>query len=206
MPFGDEILILDGTTPAESRLLGSGAAQRTGDSAASTWPRSMDETNDEPGFFTALFTMDDPVQKRPLLVLGRRQSRSGRASSSFRSARRCSCTDAQSFALGADRKHGYILVQSVGVRRYELWTIDMTRQAASRAKSSSTPVRAWRCARAPTARFSTSTRPAIPSISTTRRSSGSISDHHPRRRHDAQHLPRRCPARGQVRPPATPQP
>src|SRR5438309_8987090 len=32
---------------------------------------SLDETNDEPGYFTALFTMEDPVQRRRLLIIGR---------------------------------------------------------------------------------------------------------------------------------------
>ena len=31
----------------------------------------MDEWNDEPGYFTALFTTEDPVQKRKLLIVGR---------------------------------------------------------------------------------------------------------------------------------------
>ena len=32
---------------------------------------SLDDTNDDPAWFSALFTMKDPVQNRPLLVVGR---------------------------------------------------------------------------------------------------------------------------------------
>ena len=81
----------------------------------------MDETNDEPGYFTALFTMADPVQNRRLLVLGRVDL--GRKRLDFFPVGPAPQHDDVSFALGADRRHGYVLLQDI--RRYELWTIDI---------------------------------------------------------------------------------
>jgi hypothetical protein len=122
--FGDQILILDGSTLQKVDSWDLALPNEPGlgrfDMA------SMDETNDEPGFFTALFTMDDPVQKRPLLVLGRVNLAA--KSIEFFPIGPAQLHGSQSFALGADRKHGYILVQASEVRRYELWTIDMTRK------------------------------------------------------------------------------
>jgi hypothetical protein len=82
---------------------------------------SMDETNDEPGYFTALFTVRDPVQKRRMLVVGRVNL--GPKSIDFFPLGPAPDHAEVSFALGADRKHGYMLLQDIG--RYELWTIDM---------------------------------------------------------------------------------
>ena len=82
---------------------------------------SMDETNDEPGYFTALFTMADPVQNRRLLVVGRVNL--GQKQIEFFPVGPAPQHDEVSFALGADRQHGYVLLQDI--RRYELWTIDM---------------------------------------------------------------------------------
>ena len=83
---------------------------------------SMDETNDEPGYFTALFTVRDPVQKRRMLVVGRVNL--GRKSIDFFPLGPASEHAEVSFALAGDRKHGYMLLQDIG--RYELWTIDMS--------------------------------------------------------------------------------
>jgi hypothetical protein len=82
---------------------------------------SMDETNDEPGYFTALFTVRDPVQKRRMLVVGRVNL--GRKSIDFFPLGPVPEHAEVSFALAADRRHGYMLLQDIG--RYELWTIDM---------------------------------------------------------------------------------
>ena len=122
--FGNDILILDATSLQKVDSWDLALPNEPGlgrfDMA------SMDETYDEPGFFTALFTMDDPVQKRPLLVVGR-VDLAGKSIDFFPigpSQER----GGVSFALGADRKRGYILVQAQEIRRYELWTIDMSRK------------------------------------------------------------------------------
>jgi YVTN family beta-propeller protein len=119
--FGNEILILDATSLQKVDSWDLALPNEPGlgrfDMA------SMDETNDEPGFFTALFTMDDPVQKRPLLVVGRVNL--GEKSIDFFPIGPNQDRGNVSFALGADRKHGYILIQAQEIRRYELWTIDI---------------------------------------------------------------------------------
>ena len=122
--FGNEILILDATSLQKvdswDLALPNEPALGRFDMA------SMDETYDEPGFFTALFTMDDPVQKRELLVIGR-VDLAGK-SIDFFPIGPAQAPGGASFALGADRKRGYILIQAQETRRYELWTIDMSRK------------------------------------------------------------------------------
>jgi hypothetical protein len=82
---------------------------------------SMDEANDEPGYFTALFGMDDPVQKRRLLVVGRVNL--GQKRIEFFPIGPAPDRGQVSFALAPDRKHGYVLVDEIG--HHELWTIDI---------------------------------------------------------------------------------
>jgi hypothetical protein len=82
---------------------------------------SMDEANDEPGYFTALFGMDDRVQKRRLLVVGRVNL--GQKRIEFFPVGPAPDRGQVSFALAPDRKHGYVLVDEIG--HHELWTIDI---------------------------------------------------------------------------------
>jgi hypothetical protein len=82
---------------------------------------SMDDINDEPGYFTALFGMDDPVQKRRLLVVGRVNL--GEKRIDFFPIGPAPERGEVSFALAPDRKHGYVMVEEI--RHHELWTIDM---------------------------------------------------------------------------------
>src|SRR5882672_7001303 len=82
---------------------------------------SMDETNDEPGYFTALFSMEDPVAKRRLLVVGRVNL--GQKRIEFFPIGPAPERGEVSFALAPDRKHGYVLVEEI--RHHELWTIDL---------------------------------------------------------------------------------
>jgi DNA-binding beta-propeller fold protein YncE len=81
----------------------------------------MDEWNDEPGFFTALFTMEDKVQKRKLLVVGRVNM--GERTIDFFPIGPAPDRGEASFALAPGRKQAYVLVQDT--RHYELWTIDV---------------------------------------------------------------------------------
>src|SRR2546430_2272368 len=80
---------------------------------------SMDETNDEPGYFTAAFTMEDPVAKRRLLVVGRVNL--GSKSIDFFPVGPAPQRGEVTFALAADRKHAYVLSEETG--RPELWAI-----------------------------------------------------------------------------------
>jgi len=82
---------------------------------------SMDETNDEPGFFTALFKTSDRIEHRQQLVLGR-VDLSRKTIDSFAIGPSPDYAEL-SFALGADRKFGYVLLQDI--RRYEFWTLDL---------------------------------------------------------------------------------
>jgi len=85
---------------------------------------SLGETNDDPAYFSALFTMKDPVQKRPLLVVGRVNL--DQKSLDFFPLGPAPEGGRVSFALGGDRKHGYVLLQDI--RHHELCTIDIAGQ------------------------------------------------------------------------------
>lgn len=85
---------------------------------------AIDDSYDEPGYFTGLLTMEDPVQHRPLLVVAR-INLAMRSLDYFPLGPAPDHGDA-SFAMGADRKHGYVLLQDIGGS--ELWTIDLPAQ------------------------------------------------------------------------------
>jgi len=102
---------------------------------------SMDETNDEPGFFTALFTTSDPIQHRRQLVVGRVDLKQKRVDS-FPFGPAPDYPEV-SFALGADRKFGYVLLQDI--RRFEFWTLDLAgKRLLSRVQFDSRPRMALR--------------------------------------------------------------
>jgi hypothetical protein len=82
---------------------------------------SMDDANDEPGYFTALFAMEDPVAKRRLLIVGRVDLVQKRID--FFPIGPAPERGEVSFALAPDRKHGYLLLEEI--RHHELWTIDI---------------------------------------------------------------------------------
>lgn len=117
--FADKVLILDATSLLkvdswDLSLPGEGGLGRFD-------LGSMDETNDEPGYFTAVFTMRDVVAKRRLLMVGRVDL--GRKILDFFPLGPAPDHEDVSFALAPDRKHGYVLLQDI--RRYEFWTIDI---------------------------------------------------------------------------------
>jgi hypothetical protein len=85
---------------------------------------AVDDVNDEPGFFTGLFAMEDPVQNRRILVVGRVDLRQKQLD--FFPIGPAPDRGDVSFALSPDRKHGYIMVEDI--RRHELWTVDMVRR------------------------------------------------------------------------------
>jgi len=103
---------------------------------------SMDDTNDEPGYFTALFSMEDPVAKRRLLVVGRVNL--GQKRLDFFPIGPAPQRGEVSFALAPDRKHGYILVEEI--RHHELWTIDLAgRRLENQMQFEGRPRMAIRC-------------------------------------------------------------
>jgi hypothetical protein len=82
---------------------------------------AMDDINEEPGFFTGLFAIEDAVQKRRLLGVGRVDLRQKRLDY-FPFGPSPDRGDV-SFALSPDRKRGFMMIQDIG--HHELWTIDI---------------------------------------------------------------------------------
>ena len=79
---------------------------------------AVDDINDDPGFFTGLFTIQDPVQNRRIMGIGRvNLAGQERRFPSDRAGRR------RRFAMAPDRKRGYGLLQQIG--RYEFWAFDL---------------------------------------------------------------------------------
>ena len=114
--FGDDVLILETQnftevdTWALSRPLESGMGRINFG--------SVDDFNEDPGFFTGLFNTQDPVQNRRIMGIGRVNL----------VAKTVDFTpigpaEGVSFAMAPDRKRGYGLMQQIG--RYEFWAFDV---------------------------------------------------------------------------------
>ena len=123
--FGDDVLILETTNFTE----------------VDTWPLSrpiepglgrvnfgsVDDFNDDPGFFTGLFTTQDSIQNRRIMNLGRVNL----------VAKTIELTpigpaEGISFAMTADRKRAWGLMQGNGAQqpigRYEFWAFDVAQK------------------------------------------------------------------------------
>ena len=124
--FGEDVLILETTNFTE----------------VDTWPLSrpiepglgrvnfgsVDDFNEDPGFFTGLFTTQDPIQNRRIMSIGRVNL----------VAKTIDLTpigpaEGVSFALTLDRKRAYGLVQGGGsatqpIGRYEFWAFDVAQR------------------------------------------------------------------------------
>lgn len=114
--FGDDILIIETENFTE----------------VDTWPLSrplepgmgrvnfgsIDDFNDDPGFFTGLFTTQDPVQNRRIMGIGR-VNLVGK-SVEFHPI---GPAERVSFAMAPDRTRAYGLLQEIG--RYEFWAFDL---------------------------------------------------------------------------------
>jgi hypothetical protein len=117
--FGQQIAILDTSTlkPVDSWDLSlpndSGMGRLD--------PGSFDESTDQPGHVTGVFTMRDPIQKRNLLVAGR-INLVARTVETFPLGPAPVGGDI-SFTISPDRKLAHVLHEQIG--RHELWTIDM---------------------------------------------------------------------------------
>jgi hypothetical protein len=79
---------------------------------------ALDDFNDDPGFFTGLFSMQDPVQNRRIMGIGR-VNLVGK-SVDFHPI---GPAEGVSFAMAPDRKRGYGLFQQIG--QYEFWAFDL---------------------------------------------------------------------------------
>jgi hypothetical protein len=80
---------------------------------------STDDFNEERGFFTGVFYMQDPVQKRRLMGIGRVNL----AAKEIDFFTLGPAQPRMAFALAPDRKKAYGLLQDIG--RYEFWTFDV---------------------------------------------------------------------------------
>ncbi|OFW46096.1 MAG: hypothetical protein A3J29_10655 [Acidobacteria bacterium RIFCSPLOWO2_12_FULL_67_14b] len=114
--FGDDVLILETEnftevdTWALSRPLESGLGRISFG--------SVDDFNEDPGFFTGLFTVQDPVMNRRIMGIGR-VNLVGK-SVDFTPI---GPAEGVGFAMAPDRKRGYGLMQQIG--RYEFWAFDV---------------------------------------------------------------------------------
>jgi len=117
--FGDDVLILETTnftevdTWALSRPIEPGLGRVNFG--------SVDDFNEDPGFFTGLFTTQDPIQNRRIMNLGRVNL----------VAKTIDLTplgpaEGVGFAMAADRKRAYGLMQQIG--RYEFWAFDVAQK------------------------------------------------------------------------------
>lgn len=79
---------------------------------------AVDDINDDPGFFTGLFTTQDPVQNRRIMGIGRVDLVARRVE-----FHPIGPSEGVGFAMAPDRKRAYGLLQQIG--RYEFWTFDL---------------------------------------------------------------------------------
>jgi hypothetical protein len=114
--FGDDILILETEKFTEVDTWPISRPIESGLGRISFGP--LDDFNDDPGFFTGLFTTQDPVQNRRIMGIGRVNLVAKTIDFSP-----IGPAEGVSFAMAPDRKRGYGLLQQIG--RYEFWTFDL---------------------------------------------------------------------------------
>ncbi len=117
--FGDDVVILETENFTEVDTWELSRPLEAGLGRVDFGP--SDDVNDEPGFFTGLFTIEDPVQKRRIMGIGR-------VNLVAKSIEFTAIGPAQNigFAMAPGRKRGYGLMQQIG--RYEVWTFDLERK------------------------------------------------------------------------------
>jgi DNA-binding beta-propeller fold protein YncE len=114
--FAEDLLIYDTSTFTEvdrwevSRPLEPGAG--------SVGLGGLDPMSDEPGFYTGLLTMNDPLQNRRIMGIGRIELAKKKIDFHPVGPAR-----GLGFAIAPDRQRGYGLLQSI--EEYELWTFDL---------------------------------------------------------------------------------
>jgi hypothetical protein len=122
---------------------------------------SIDDLYDQPGYFTGLFTMQDPVQNRRMMGIGRVDLNARKVDFSPLGP-----AQPLTFAQAPDRKRGYAIFQDIPSSATSSGASTSSRSASSIAPSSRGG-RASTCASAATASCSTCSSPAPPSTSTT---------------------------------------
>ena len=117
--FGQQIVIYDAAT---MRQVDSWDLSVPGESGMGRLdPGAFDESTDQPGFVTGVFTMRDALQHRDLLVVGR-INLLAKTIETFPLGP-APVGGSISFTIAPDRSRAHVLHQQVG--RHELWTIDM---------------------------------------------------------------------------------
>lgn len=114
--FGDDILILETQNFTEVDTWPISKPIESGLGRVSFGP--VDDINDDPGFFTGLFTIQDPVQNRRIMGIGRVNLVAKTIDFSP-----IGPAEGVSFAMAPDRKRGYGLLQQIG--RFEFWAFDL---------------------------------------------------------------------------------
>lgn len=114
--FGDDILILETENFTEVDTWPISKPIEAGLGRVNFGP--VDDINDDPGFFTGIFTMQDPVQNRRIMGLGRVNLVAKTIDFSP-----IGPAEGVSFAMAPDRKRGYGLLQQIG--RFEFWAFDL---------------------------------------------------------------------------------
>jgi hypothetical protein len=114
--FGDDILIVetDKFTEVDTWALSRPLEQGLGRMSFG----AIDDVNDDPGFFTGLFSVQDPVMNRRIMGIGRVNLAA--KSVEFHPI---GPAEGVGFAMAPDRKKGYGLLQQIG--RFEFWSFDL---------------------------------------------------------------------------------
>lgn len=117
--FGDDVLILEteNFTEVDTWQLSRPIEQGLGRLNFG----AVDDVNDDPGFFTGLFSMEDPVMNRRVMGIGR-VNLVGK-SVDFHPI---GPAEFVGFAMAPDRKRAYGLLQQIG--RYEFWSFDLEKK------------------------------------------------------------------------------
>lgn len=114
--FGDDVLILETQNFTEVDTWALSRPIEPGLGRISFG--QVDDFNEDPGYFTGLFTVQDPVQHRRIMGLGR-VNLVGK-SIDFTPI---GPAEGVGFVMAPDRKRGYGLMQQIG--RYEFWAFDV---------------------------------------------------------------------------------
>jgi hypothetical protein len=114
--FGDDILIIEteNFTEVDTWALSRPLEQGLGRVSFG----AVDDVNDDPGFFTGLFNVQDPVHNRRIMGIGRVNLAA--KSVEFHPI---GPSEGVGFAMTPDRKRAFGLLQQIG--RYEFWTFDL---------------------------------------------------------------------------------
>lgn len=117
--FGDDVLVVETEkfTEVDTWALSRPLEQGLGRMSFG----AIDDVNDDAGFFTGLFTVQDPVMNRRIMGIGRVNLAA--KSVEFHPI---GPAEGVGFAMASDRKRGYGLLQQIG--RFEFWSFDLEKK------------------------------------------------------------------------------